>query len=98
MPISAESALAALEKVLDPELGRPISALGIVDDLTVEERRGAGRPSTSHIPGGRGLRRARVEPASGAALRAAAATGVELGSPPLTPHRATSSPTTPAPG
>ena len=36
MPVTRESALAALAKLLDPELGRPLTDAGVVHDLSVD--------------------------------------------------------------
>ncbi len=75
MAITVQSALGALEKVLDPELARPVVELGIVDEVAVED--GTVRAAL-HLPIPGPSYRARVEQAVTAALRAAGASRVEL--------------------
>ncbi len=76
MPITVESALAALGRVQDPELARPITELGVVgDDLAVEG--GVVRASLHLSIPGPGYR-ARLEAAVTTALRDAGATQTHL--------------------
>jgi ATP-binding protein involved in chromosome partitioning len=75
MPITVESAFAALANVRDPELARPLAEIGVVDDASVSG--GVVRASVLlPIPGP--AYRARLEQAVTAALRAAGAEGVEI--------------------
>jgi ATP-binding protein involved in chromosome partitioning len=75
MSITVESALAALGKVHDPELTRPVTDLGIVDEVTVD---GGAVRAVLHLPIHGPSYRTRIEQAVTAALRAAGAESVEL--------------------
>jgi ATP-binding protein involved in chromosome partitioning len=79
MAITVESALAALGKISDPELARPVTDLGLVGDGDVSVE-GGGRivRVTVHLPISGPAYRARIEGAVTAALRAAGAEGVEI--------------------
>ena len=73
MPITVDSATAALALVLDPELGRPLTELGVVDRVTVD---GDAVEVALALPIPGAGYRARVEQAVTQALQAAGAASV----------------------
>jgi ATP-binding protein involved in chromosome partitioning len=75
MAITVESALAALGRVSDPELARPVTDLGLVGDVSVD---GGLVRASLHLPISGPAYRARIETAVTSALRAAGADRVEL--------------------
>jgi ATP-binding protein involved in chromosome partitioning len=74
MPITLDSARAALALVFDPELGRPLTDLGVVAELTVEDAGVVVLGLALPIPGA--SYRARVGALAEEALRAAGASKV----------------------
>src|SRR5689334_13693822 len=84
MPITAESALNALAAVQDPELSRPVTTPGVVDEVRVD---GGAVSATLSLPIPGRSYRARLEEAVTRALQAAGASRVELSVRPAVPTR-----------
>jgi ATP-binding protein involved in chromosome partitioning len=75
MTITVDSARAALANIADPELGRPLTELGMIDEIAVD---GGQASVTLALPMPGQSYRAKVEGAVQAALRAAGAEAVAL--------------------
>ena len=75
MPITAEAALLALEKVNDPELARPLHDVGMIHDLTAD---GGAVKLGVDLPSPGAAYKARIERDITAALGAAGAASVEI--------------------